>query len=98
MSSGITIAKLRYGFCCFMDSPFRRVLQPLLDEIESMKQQNPYRNFAIVIPELIESKWYQHFLHNQRASVLKASLLFSGDNRTMVINVPYHLADPDKCH
>ena len=80
-----------------VDSPYRRVLQPLLDEIESMKKEHPYRNFAIVIPELIESHWYEHFLHNQRASALKAALLFSGDNRTMVINVPYHLGDPERC-
>ena len=76
-----------------VDSPYRRVLQPLLDEIQTIKDEYPYRNFAIIVPELIESKWYQHFLHNQRAAALKASLLFTGDNRTMVINVPYHLKD-----
>jgi hypothetical protein len=74
-----------------VDSPYRRILQPLLDEIQAIKQDYPYRNIAVVIPELIESKWYQHFLHNQRAAALKTALLFGGDNRTMVINIPYHL-------
>lgn len=73
-----------------VESPYRRILQPLLDEIQRLKDEHPYRNFAIIVPELIESKWYEHFLHNQRASALKAALLF---NRTMVINVPYHLKD-----
>ena len=76
-----------------LESPYRRILQPLLEEVQVIKEEFPYRNFAIIVPELIESKWYEHLLHNQRATALKTALLFSGDNRTMVINIPYHLKD-----
>jgi hypothetical protein len=45
----------------------------------------------VVIPELVYSRWWHQFLHNQTALRLKAALLFRPG--TVVVNVPYHLRE-----
>jgi hypothetical protein len=35
--------------------------------------------------------WYHHILHNKRAAVLKGLLLLKGNQRIIVINVPWYL-------
>ena len=44
----------------------------------------------MVIPELIPTRWYEYFLHNYHAEGLKAALLLKGDERIVVINVPWY--------
>ncbi len=76
-----------------LDSPYRRTLQPILDYVLEVRDQHPDRQIAVLIPELVESRWYHYFLHNHRAQGLKALLLFNGGQRVMVINVPWYLSD-----
>ncbi len=75
-------------------SPYRRVFGPLLDFLKETQARAPERTVAVVIPELVEAKWYQYLLHNQRATVLKAALLLHGGSRVVVINVPWYLEEP----
>jgi hypothetical protein len=76
-----------------IDSPYRRTLQPILDYVLQVRDQHPDRQIAVLIPELVESRWYHYILHNNRSQGLKALLLFNGGQRVMVINVPWHLSD-----
>jgi hypothetical protein len=57
-----------------------------------LEKQNPDRQIAVIIPELVEKHWYQYFLHNQRAAWLKAALLRRGTQRIAIIDVPWHLS------
>lgn len=72
-------------------SPYRRLFHPLMDFIIELKATNPDRTISVLIPELVESHWYEYFLHNQRATSLKAALLLRGGDRVTVINVPWYL-------
>ncbi len=74
-------------------SHYRRLFTPLIDLIHQLELDHPGRQIAVIIPELVETKWWQHFLHNQRAAGLKAALLFRGDPNIVVINVPWYLGD-----
>ena len=74
-------------------SPYRRLFNPLLNFINQLKEEHPTRLIAVIIPELVEQKWYQYLLHNQRATGLKAALLLRGDSRVVVINVPWYLGE-----
>ena len=75
-----------------VSSPYRRLFNPLLDYISHLKAEIPLnRQIAVVIPELVEQHWYEYLLHNQRATGLKAALLLRGDNRVVVVNVPWYL-------
>ena len=76
-----------------LSSPYRRLFTPLLDYINQLKIAFPSRQIAVIIPELVESKWYEYLLHNQRATGLKAALLLRGDQRVVVINVPWYLRE-----
>jgi amino acid transporter len=72
-------------------SPYRHVFNPLLDYILDMKARHPDRQIAVLIPELVASHWYEHFLHNKRAAMLKALLLVRSRD-VIVINVPWYLS------
>ena len=74
-------------------SPYRRLFNPLLNFINQLKMEYPTRQIAVIIPELVEKRWYQYLLHNQRATGLKAALLLKGDSRVVVINVPWYLGE-----
>jgi amino acid transporter len=74
-------------------SPYRRLHAPLRQAISDLQHAHPARDLAVIIPELVETRWYHYLLHNQTAAVIKAYLLFSGYRRVMVINVPWYLND-----
>jgi amino acid transporter len=76
-----------------LKSPFRFVIRPILNYALELEKSNPDKTIAVLIPELVESRWYYFLLHNNRSQVLKALLLFSGNQRTMVINIPWYLKD-----
>jgi hypothetical protein len=79
-----------------VQSPFRFVVRPILTYTQELEQANPDSTIAVLIPELVESRWYHFTLHNNRSEVLKALLLFSGNDRTILINIPWYLSDQPK--
>jgi hypothetical protein len=74
-----------------LPSPYRLVLRPILDYVLKLEQEQPDRQIAIIVPELVEKHWYHYPLHNQRAELLKALLLLHGSKRIVLINVPWYL-------
>ena len=87
----IRLAGLPQPRLMVISSPYRRLFTPLLNYIAELKTEYPTRQIAVIIPELVETQWYQYLLHNQRATGLKAALLLKGDQRVVVINVPWYL-------
>lgn len=74
-----------------LKSPYRFVINPIVDYVLDLEKKNPGRQIAVIIPELVQKHWYQYFLHNQRATWLKAALLLKGNQRIVVINAPWYL-------
>ena len=74
-----------------LPSPYRLILGPIVDYVLEVERTNPNQQIAVLIPELVERHWYHHLFHNKRASVLKALLLLRGNQRIIVINVPWYL-------
>jgi len=72
-------------------SPYRRLYGPLMEFIGDMVTTHPNRHIAVVVPELVERKWYHFLLHNQTAALIKGYLYFSGLERVVVVNVPWYL-------
>jgi len=72
-----------------LESPYRSILQPLLEYIDRMERQGEGRYLTVVLPEFIPSHWWEHLLHNQTALLIKAALLFKPGKVT--VSVPYHL-------
>ena len=74
-----------------LKSPFRFVVQPIIDHVLEIERQNPDRTIAVLLPELVERHWYQYFLHNQRAETIAARLLTQGTHRIVIVKVPWYL-------
>lgn len=74
-------------------SPFRRLIKPLVEFVIDLERQHAGRIIAVVIPELVESNWWQLLLHNHVAEALKASLLLYGNQRIVVINIPWYMKE-----
>jgi amino acid transporter len=74
-------------------SPYRLFYLPILDFIKKEKKEKPDHLIGVVIPELVEPRWWEYFLHNNVAAGLKALLLLNGGERVVVISAPWYLRD-----
>lgn len=72
-------------------SPFRYVVNPIVEYVLHLERTNPDRQIAVIVPELVEDHWFQFILHNQRPKWLKTLLLMQGSRRIILINVPWYL-------
>jgi amino acid transporter len=75
-----------------LPSRYRTILAPIVEYVLEAERACPNQQIAVLIPELVQRRWYHHLLHNKRASVLKALLLLKGNQRIIVINVPWYLS------
>ena len=73
-----------------LDSPYRQIFRPLTAYLQTVKEEYPDRLISVVIPELVETHWFDWLLHNHQATALKAGLLFLADPRIVVINIPWY--------
>ncbi len=73
-----------------LQSPFRFVVYPIVDYVIKVSQENPERRVIAVVPELVEHRWYNYFLHSQRVTSLKTLLLLKGNDRISVLNIPWY--------
>jgi hypothetical protein len=72
-----------------LDSPFRSVMEPLLEYIGQVGRERTNAYITVVLPEFVPSRWWHHLLHNQRALLIKGMLLFRPN--VIVTSVPFHL-------
>lgn len=74
-----------------LNSPYRYVLQPMVEYILQVEHETQVRKVCVLVPELVVRHWWDNFLHNRRADLLKAILLLRGTRRIIVINIPWYL-------
>ncbi|HTC28183.1 APC family permease [Dyella sp.] len=74
-----------------LQSPYRYVLQPMVDYILKAEKESDVRKVCVLVPELVVLHWWENLLHNRRANLLKAMLLIKGTRRIIVINIPWYL-------
>jgi amino acid transporter len=72
-------------------SPYRFVVLPVVQFVLELSEKNPERRILVVIPEMVEEKWYEYFLHNQRARLLEWVLLAKGNDRIYAVASPFYL-------
>ena len=74
-----------------LPSPYRFVIVPIVQFVLDLSKKNPDRNVVVVIPELVEDKWYEYFLHNQRGRLLEWVLLARGNERIFTVSAPWYV-------
>ena len=72
-------------------SNYRTILSPLMDYVLQLEDDNPGRKIAVLLPELVVRHWWENLLHNQRVQLLKLLLLLKGNQRLVVVNIPWYL-------
>jgi hypothetical protein len=78
-----------------LQSPYRSILMPLLEYLDRTDQEHADGQAAVlVLPEFIPGAWWEHFLHNQTAWMIKIATLYQrrwhGKGR-IVVDVPFYL-------
>jgi len=76
-----------------LPSPYRFIVVPLVEYILKLAEQHPGEKIAVVIPEFVEDRWYEYFLHNQRARLLEWILLAKGNKQIYTVSSPYYLPE-----
>lgn len=82
----------------FVEPEYRSILASLLRAIEQADARSPGRTIFVVLPELVEGRWWGTLLHTHRERRLRARLLRFGGPNVAVICVPWQLdqAGPEK--
>jgi len=72
-----------------LTSPYRSLMEPLLEYIEVAQRGDPDGYVTVILPEFVPRRIWQHLLHNQHALLIKGALLFKPN--VVVTSVPFHL-------
>jgi len=76
-----------------LHSPYRYVLQPMIDYILRVEKESKIHKVCVLVPELVVRHWWENLMHNRRADLLKVILLVRGNQRIIVINIPWYLKE-----
>ncbi|HEX6627905.1 MAG TPA: APC family permease [Gemmatimonadaceae bacterium] len=70
-------------------SPYRSVLKPLVEYVETLRLVMPGELVTVVVPEIVPKKWWEHLLHNKTALYIRTAFLFKPN--VVVTSVPFLL-------
>ena len=74
-----------------LESPYRSVMEPIINYLEEAKKERPGQIITVVVPEFVPAKWWHRLLHTQSGFFLKWMLMFRRD--IVVTNVRYYLEE-----
>jgi hypothetical protein len=74
-----------------VQSQYRSVVAPRLRAIEQANAHLPGRPVVIVLPELVDGRWWGYLMHTHRERRLRARLLRYGGPAIAVVSVPWQL-------
>lgn len=76
-----------------LPSPYRFIIIPVVQFVLDLSAKHPSRSIVVVIPELVEDRWYEYFLHNQRGRLLEWVLLARGNPRIFTVSAPWYVGE-----
>ncbi len=72
-----------------LKTPYRSLIQPVLEYVDRLHEENPDRVITVIVPEAVASTWLHSLLQENVANQLKQSL---GSRKNVVVtNVRYFL-------
>jgi hypothetical protein len=74
-------------------SEYRDIRQPMLAYVQRIAAAYPHSQIVVIIPELIEARWYHVALHNRTPGALRRLLLRKGGPQIVVVSTPWHLRE-----
>src|SRR2546423_11169288 len=73
-------------------SEYREFFGPFLDYLDKLAAEHRDRPIAVMLPEVVERRWY-HLIFRHRTTLLKEVLLLRGGPQIMVITTPWYPRD-----
>ncbi|WP_005035862.1 APC family permease [Holophaga foetida] len=70
-------------------SPYRRIVEPVLEEVERFRQAEPDVCLTVILPEFVTFTWWERLLHGQMAFRIKTGLMMKPG--VIVTSVRIHL-------
>jgi hypothetical protein len=74
-------------------SDYRQLLAPLVAYIAELATENRDRQLAVVVPQLVEHRWYRALVPFDLASVLRSELLVRAGPPVLIVSAPWDLRD-----
>jgi amino acid transporter len=72
-----------------LQSPFRSLVDPVVEHVQELRKRDPQGMVIIIIPEFEPRGWWPKFLHGHAGLALAVKLHFIPG--VVVVNVPYHI-------
>lgn len=72
-----------------LPATYRGIHGPLLELMDKLDADTPGRSVAVLIPELVLTRWWERALHTRRGEHLRRMLLKHGGPRLNVIIAPW---------
>jgi amino acid transporter len=72
-----------------LPSPYRSILRPLVEYVESLSQGSEADLVTVVVPEIVPRSWWGHLLHNKTSLFIRTAFLFRPN--VVVTAVPYRI-------
>jgi hypothetical protein len=61
--------------------------------VTELAKQRTDRQIAVIVPELVEPRWYRALSHSHTSQVLRTLLLYRGGPQIVVVSTPWYLQD-----
>jgi len=71
-------------------SPYRAIVAPMINYIESLHRQRPDLTITVIVPEIVVRRWWHRLLHNQIAPRLRRAL--RPLPKIVITTVPFHVS------
>lgn len=72
-----------------IESPYREFSAPLVEYLQKHREANQNERISVYMPKLVVGHWWEHILHNHRASRIRKQLMYV--RGVMVTLVPWRL-------
>ncbi len=73
-----------------LESPYRLLIEPVMEYLGNLLAiRQPNEILTVVVPQFVPKHWWENFLHNQTALMLRFGLLFKPG--LVIIEVPYQV-------
>ena len=72
-----------------IESPYREFSSPLIEYLQKHREANGSERISVYMPKLVVGHWWEHILHNHRASRIRKQLMYV--RGVMVTLVPWRL-------
>ena len=78
-----------------MSSPYRSVLGPLSASDRDLRLDDPGRAVAVVLPQLVEARWWERVLHRTQATSAHRDCSGTARRDLAIVGVPWNLRAPE---